>query len=400
MSIGNIIFAILGFYWLMLCGSQSTQSFDRISEQQREQLSDLNRNGVCLIVWTRLNADSWDDWYMDNFLRWMRNSMLQSIARQCTDWSPCPLLALSDVILRIEGENEVQNQKLIKWIEAFDRNIFWYINPTYQAPGEIHMHMDKTVGPSNCSWVSYVYIDADDVFLDGFFHYITSEITKQVIKRGDVRGALFIPQHLPNLVIGNNKCTTEDFEGYSPDHRFWCGFSSGQGVMLKRDIWNALRSKVLPHFLNLGFLRRARNFIMWSLHMNYTSNSCNPPLAALGHSESRNKRIHEREEREAADTGLFLIDVTKNWRASGIMVHTPFSGHYPWAYYNELKNCTKTVRNQVIEAFPADIDWVLDAAEFIHVSMQQACDHNRYMAPGVRERSRCLELLPTVSNVV
>ena len=50
--------------------------------------------------------------------------MIQSIARQCTEWSPCPLIALLDVILRIEGESAVQNQKLVDKIEKFDRNIF------------------------------------------------------------------------------------------------------------------------------------------------------------------------------------------------------------------------------------------------------------------------------------
>jgi len=162
-----------------------------------------------------------------------------------------------------------------------------------------------------------------------------------------------------------------------------------------------MRSKVVYHFLNLGFLRKARTFIMHSLGFkNWTSRSCNPGLNVLGFSTRMDRRIHELEEQEAADTGLFLIDVTRNWRTSGIMVHTPFSGHYPWAYYNKLKNCDKYQRNKVIQAFPADIGWVLNAAEDIHVSMQQACDYNRYMAPGVRERSRCEELLPTVSKQV
>jgi len=338
---------------------------------------------------------------MDNFLRWMRDGMLESVARQCTNWSPCPLLALSNLIIRIDGENAVQNQKLVEKIETIDESIFWYINPTHQAPRKIQKHMIQTVGASSCSWVSYVYIDADDIFLDGYFQYITSEITKLVIKRPGSRGALFIPRYLPNLVIGNNKCTTEDFEGYSPDHPFWCGFSSGQGVVLKRTIWNSMRSKVLPHFLNLGFLWQARTFIMRSMgYRNYTSKSCRPPLNILGFGKRLDRRIHELEELEAAETRLFLVDVTRNWRTSGIMVHTPFSGHYPWAYYNKLENCTKSQRQKVLRAFPSDIEWLLEASGYIHVSMQKACDHNRYMAPGVRNRSRCSELLPTVSTEV
>merc|ERR1719233_165892 len=154
-----------------------------------------------------------------------------------------------------------------------------------------------------------------------------------------------------------------------------------------------MQSKVLPHFLNLGFLWHARTFIMRTIgFVNYSSESCKPPLNILGFGERVDRRIYEREEKEAAETGLFLIDVTRNWRTSGILVHTPFSGHFPWAYYNKLENCTKRQRNKVVEAFPTDIGWVFDAAEFIHISMQTACVHNRYMAPGVRARSRCLEL--------
>merc|ERR1719397_1506405 len=96
---------------------------------------------------------------------------------------------------------------------------------------------------------------------------------------------------------------------------------------------------------------------------NYTSNSCSPPFNILGRSKRLDGKIRAQEEQEAADTGLFLIDVTRNWRTSGIMIHTPFSGHFPWAYYNNLENCGEYQRRKVIESFPADIGWVLKAAE-------------------------------------
>jgi len=398
----NIIYPILGFCWLMLCGNGKHQvDYKRITRIERRQLNDLIRSGVCVTIWTRLNADSWNDSYMHNFLWWMKHGLLKSISRQCTGWSPCPLLAQLNMILRIEGRSSEQNGKLIEKLEKLDKNIFWYINPGFKTPKIIEDWMVDIVGISNCSWVSYVYIDADDVFLDGFFQYITTEITKLVIKRRDWRGAIFLPLRLPNLVVGNNICSSEDFEGYSPRHTFWCGFSSGQGLVIKRDIWDDLNYKVLPHFMNLGFIRVARNFVMRSTGFkDYASKSCDKPYNILGYSNYIDKGIFVREEQEAKATGLFLIDVTRNWRTSGILVHTPFSGHFPWAHYNKLPTCDKNLREKILGSFPTDIGWLLKAAEKIHISMEDVCQNNQYMLPGVRNRSRCSELLPTISEKV
>jgi len=201
----NVVFQLVNFCWLIY-SIKGQESFERIRFTQEEQLTALNRNGVCLSVWSRLHADLWDDAWMDMFFKWMENTFLQSIARQCTRYNPCPLLAQLKVIIRIDGKNDVQNKKLVEPIEKLDENILYYTN--HKPQKNIEEAIRKIVGASKCSWVSYVWIDADDVFLDGFFQYVTTEITKLIIKDQRVwRGALFIPAGFPYLVLGNNKCT-------------------------------------------------------------------------------------------------------------------------------------------------------------------------------------------------
>jgi len=392
----NIIFRILitSCWIVLLSESKLRDTSEIINYNQEEQMTALNRYGVCLTVWTRLHADMWDDVWLDNFFDWMKNGFLQSIARQCTSDTPCPLLAQSKVILRIDGKNHLQNKKLIDHIENLDTNILYYHKSDKKY---IEKQMVKMIAASKCSWVSYVWIDADDIFLDGFFKYVTTEIPRLVIQGRVWRGALFIPQVLPNIVIGNGKCTVKYFEEYESLHTFFCGLSPGQGFVLRREVWDALSSKVVPYFLHPAFLKVVRNFVMHGLGFDkYTSGSCGKGHFWLGN--GREEEVWAYEERDASDTNLFLIDLTRNWTTSGIKIHTPFSGHFPWGNYNELPACTFKQKVKIMRNLPSDVRYMLKAASNIKITMEEACNNNRYMADGVRKHTRCKELLPTFSN--
>jgi len=394
----NVVFQLVNFCWLIY-SIKGQESFERIRFTQEEQLTALNRNGVCLSVWSRLHADLWDDAWMDMFFKWMENTFLQSIARQCTRYNPCPLLAQLKVIIRIDGKNDVQNKKLVEPIEKLDENILYYTN--HKPQKNIEEAIRKIVGASKCSWVSYVWIDADDVFLDGFFQYVTTEITKLIIKDQRVwRGALFVPKGIPFLVLGNNKCTVFEEREYSPSpFPFFCGVSSGQGLILKREVWDTLRFKVVPNFLHPNFLRVAREFVMKGIgYGEYTSLSCVQGHGHLG--IGRDAEVYAYEKRDAADSGLFLIDLGSNWTTSGILLRTPFSGHFPWAFYDELPLCTRRQRAKIMKEFPRDVSYLLKAGDDLHISMKEACDNNRYLVPGVRKHIGCVELLPTISKEV
>lgn len=155
----------------------------------------------------------------------------------------------------------------------------------------------------------------------------------------------------------------------------------------------------MPRFLHPIFLRVAREFVMHGLGFdNYTSESCYWGHARLG--KGFDEQVWAYEEQDASDSGLFLIDLTTNWTTSGILVHTPFSSHFPWEFYNNLPTCTRKQKAKLMEGFPADVTYLLNAADNLHITMAEACTNNRYMAPGFRKQTRCEELLPKISKNV
>jgi len=377
------------FYWLFLTHRRSLETSNEYSATQLKQLTALHRKGVCVYVWTRLHADSWDDDWTDKFFKWMQSVFYRSLKRQCTLNSQCPLVAQVKLIVRIDGQSNTRKQNIINRLEILDKNILWYMNRN-----EMEQQIRNVVSASNCAWVSYIYIDADDALLDGFFQHVTSSITERIIiDKKFWLGALFIPREIPQLTLGNDKCEVAEFKGYGGATSFFCGRSSGQGILLKRKVWDKLKKKVLPPFLHPWFLKVSRDFIMHGLgHSEYHSLSCTKP----DHFRFTNKldaaEVYERS--DAAETGLLLIDLTNNWETSGILLRTPFSSHYPWSYSTEFSQCTEEQKAKIGKVFPKNVSWIIEVGDALHISMEEACKNNRYLVPGgLRNNSGCIELL-------
>merc|ERR550534_1658180 len=109
-----------------------------------------------------------------------------------------------------------------------------------QTRGQFINIIKETVLHHNCKWVSTIWLDADDAFLDGYFKYITEEIprvlTETVTLEGKPWRGGFFALRLPKLLeLGLNRCG-ENFT----DRKWTCGYSQGQGVMLRRSVWEAL----------------------------------------------------------------------------------------------------------------------------------------------------------------
>lgn len=392
------ILHIFCLFWLFFTHSQSLEARDRKSEPHLKQLSALHHKGVCVNVWTRLHADSWGDEWIDEFFKWMQNVFYRSINRQCTPKSPCPLVAQVKIIVRIDGEIQSQKEKLVSGLEKLDKNILWYMD---RMGGE--KVLVDAIKFSQCSWVSYIFIDADDAFLDGFFQYVTTIITKDIIREEKIwRGGLFIPREIPLLIIGNHNCEVGDFHGYAPKIPFFCGKSSGQGIILRREIWDKLKRKVVPPFLHPWFLRVARDFVMHGLGFRkYKSSSCSHSNFRINPSKD-NSSILASERSDAAESGLLLFDLTSDWKTSGVLLRTPFSSHYPWAYSSNISRCTEEKRASVMKEFPKDISWLLEAGDSLpYISMETACINNRYLVPGgLKNNSGCVELMSKISKTV
>jgi len=378
------IFSVFRFCWLFF----ATQTL--VSFTQAEQLDNVNPQKVCLFVWTRLSADLWDDSYTNKFFEYMDNVLFQSIARQCTNFTQCTSITRLKVVVRIDGHNETQNELLVNHLKKLSNkhtHLMWY-KKRAKSRWQVYKQLGDIVSQDTCLWVSYIYVDADDAFLDGFFHYVSTKIPDILNNDKNYwRGALFVSRDLPGLVVGNNKCVSGKYVGYKDKSLFFAGLSPGQGFILRRWIWRTLKRKVQPSFLHPKFVKVTREFIMHNLgYANYTSvTSKNYKLGFIT------------EKKDSRESQLLLIDLTVNWTTSGILIHTPFSSHYPWAYHDKMPTCTQEQMAKIDIKFPKDIWWLLSAAERVHITMKEVCKNNMYLEIGKRKHLGC-ELLPKLSS--
>jgi len=238
----------------------------------------------------------------------------------------------------------------------------------------------------SCNWVSYSWIDADDAFLDGYFQYITDIpkklATTKTVSGAPWRGAIFIARECPRLTIGNNKCAFGDYKSYNPEVPFYSGRAPGRGIILRRHIWTQLDLAEIKTWLHIYFVRDIRNSVMHGLgYTDYSSEACSK---GYFHWKNTTEQI-DLEKRDAAETRLLLIDVTVDWKTSGILVTSPFSAHYPWAFDNALPICNKEERLGIQKMFPKDMMYILHAGNMLKLSIEQCCRNNFRLAWGMRK---------------
>jgi len=354
--------------------------FSRLKTNFEEPLSDTGndkRDGVCLFMSTEISTKNWTPMYANKFIDWMRNVFLVSVERQFK--IPCPGVKAFKLLIR----GNQTDPKLAKLREYGGKvgeiPLVWHFHWQY---GDI---VKDTVLKRNCKWISTVYLDADDALLDGYFKLITEEIPiildKTTTSDGKTwLGAVFALRAPRQLVLGLNRCK-EVFDGF----HWFCGYSQGQGVILRRSVWDKLNQKMLYHPRHTIFVKKWREYVMHGLgYKDYLS------VAGEGKFKSYNRynpKHRTFDESDATASQIKMLDLSRNWTTSALFVQTPFSSHFPWQFADELPECSKEHIYEIQRKFPQYIGYIIDmwlGHKDIHMTILEACSHNKYFLRTLR----------------
>jgi len=189
----------------------STLSQEHRSHMQNHQvmgtIEKSSTNRVCLVLYTKIDDLKWSDKWRNDFLWYTRNVLIKSIRRQCSYKYPCPSLANFNLYIKTNNKTFEQLVNPGNWIH-FE-----------QFHTKADEQISETVAQSDCGWVAFTWIDADDAFMDGYFNYISADIPKVLLgsKTRDGyawRGAVFAAREMQRLLIGHNRCETGFFRSY------------------------------------------------------------------------------------------------------------------------------------------------------------------------------------------
>jgi len=362
----KIMFSL--FFLVVLVFSQLETNFEKpLSEADND-----NSDGVCLFLTTTINSRNWTPLYSNKFIQWMRNVFLVSVERQFK--VPCPGVKVFKLL--IQG---FQNDPKLAKLNEYGRKVgeiplVWHLNKNE----EFVVIVKDTVLKHNCKWISTVWLDGDDALLDGYFKYITEEIPRildmTTTSNGKTwLGAVYALRSPRWLEVGLNRCM-EVLDG----RNLFCGYSQGQGVILRRSVWDELDQKFLYHGFHASFVKIVREYVMHGLgYKDYVS------LAGEGKFKSWEDTAEMRafDESDATASQIKMFDLSKNWSTSGLFVKTPFSSHFPWKFIAMLPECSKENIYDIQRKFPQYIGYIIDAwleHEEIHLTMLEACSNNQY----------------------
>jgi len=347
------------------------RDWDQILQRQEE----IEFQGVCVFLNTEIFADQWTLNYARKFIVWVRSVFLVSIKRQFKTTTQ----ALKVFKLMINGTKGTNGDpKLAELYEYGNKSgevpLFWY-----RSKHEWNAIIKETVLKHQCYWISTVWLDADDALLDDYFKYITEEIPKilsETRTRDGLpwRGSVFGLRSPKWLEMGLNRCTATFRNG--PHH--FGGYSQGQGLILKRSVWEELNQEFWPHTHHKHYLRHIREWVMHGLgHKDYKSKSGLGKYRQWRHSPA----MINLDIREAAESGIQMINLSKNWTTSGLFVRTTFSSHFDWYDINYIPICTRERICKVNRLFPKDVSYIMRAwmkHKEIHVRLLEACNNNGF----------------------
>jgi len=322
--------------------------------------------GVCLFIHTRVLVDNQkpdsDLWY-EKFFSYTNKVLIPSILRQC-ELHSCPSMRSLYLLIRIQGHHN----KLDKFIQDVGQKINVRVFHKLENYNAI---VQRIVDQDDCKWLAAVHIDADDAFLDGYFNYVSSELTGKLVQTLTMdgspwRGAVFAHRDLPLLVIGNGRCV------HFKARAFCSGQTQGQGFLLRRDAWEKM-GRILPQRgLHTTFISHFRNFIMKRLGFEkYHSDACKWPNAPWKNSDYENK--------DAAESRIMYIDLSlEPWC---VWIVTPFSSHFPWNKRQDLPVCGVEEKEVIQGYYPKNIKYILDIVDSVdfNITLEEACRNNRYL---------------------
>jgi len=348
----------------------------------------VDNNQVCLFMNTVLDDSLWTDNWRERFLHHMRTVLMESVYRQCTKKSPCRSLESFHFFV------QTQDKSFSEIVPTADKDL--WVNVHFNNRSENHTLLDRivveTVSKNRCRWIAYTWLEADDAFMDGYFQYITTKVPKVLIttSRNDGSswlGALFAARKIKTLVLGHNRCTTSYYY-----NDFYSGQSQGQGLILRRDIWLAIKSPYIHRGFHVHFLKKVRELVMRKLgYPEYSS-----PCCVHEHTTWENTKLQiQLEKEDASESGILFIDVTADWKTSALFVQTPFSSHFPHGNYSDLPICDKEQQHAIREEFPKDVMFLMHVAKEANMSFEEACYNNRFMR---NKNVLCKRLTKDVDN--
>jgi len=376
--------------FVLIVASCSMGLADRSSEYIRKHrdFSESYNVKTCLFVWTYIYYETWTTEWLSKFLWYMDRTLIQSIDRQCPSETECPHVADYMLIFDLQGRPE------------FDFMVREYFDQVKNAVvfedwTSLKSSIDALITNGRCHWISHIWIDADDILMDGYFQYV-SRIPQQLMSTrtahgGTWRGAIFVPRAMPRLIIGNNRCVHGKFQNYSSKYPFYSGLSAGRGFILRRWVWHKLDVDKLENWLHVHFAGKVRDWLMHGLgYAEYSTKVC-----THGYFHWRNNSYQRPyEESDAAISRMLLIDVTMDWKTSGILIQSPFSAHFPWADYGNLPICNDEQMSIIQDVFPQDIQYLL-VDKNLNISFAEACKNNfrlRYDMYGLHNGEMCRDV--------
>jgi len=327
--------------------------------------------GVCMLCHTRIlidNVGSDSERYYQKFFSYMNQVLIPSILRQCEFHSSCPSIRSLYLLIMIQGH--------IAGLDKFIQDVSQMINiRVFHHTNRYDAIIRKIVDWDDCKWLSAVYIDGDDGFLDGYFHYVSSELTRKLVQTLTMdgspwRGAVFASRSIPRLFIGKGRCD------YGEQKTIYCaGYSLGQGFILRRDVWEKMGRITTTRGLHTAFLSKFRNFIMQGLGFEkYHSEACN------GVWTNSDEQIAI-ENKDAADSRIMFIDVAHEMSTGCVYIMNPFASHFPWGTWQDLPVCGDEEKEVIQRNYPKNIEYFLNIADSFdfNITFEEACRNNRYL---------------------
>jgi hypothetical protein len=331
----------------------------------------LKRSGVCLFLHTRLDVKKWDVNRTDKFSSYMRDVFLNSILRQCKDLTLCSSLKSFYLVITIQS----YNHELGKFFEYVSRVTNLHLISPIDYPHSFREEVAQIIEQDNCEWLSNIWLDADDALLDGYFDYVTSDITKKLLTtttpNGSAwRGAVFAPREMPRLIVGMNRCIVKH-----KDIALWSGHSQGMGFILRRDVWESMGKAIPRRGIHNKFLPKFRRYIMDKLKYDYEF--CQSPYVK----DKRWRKTKEQiacELKDATESRIMSIDIALTNKTGTLFVQTPFSSHFPWNQWENLPLCDYKQMEVIQREYPRDVKYFLEIARSVNMSIIGDVCMNKY----------------------
>jgi len=341
------------------------------SRHLKDPLAATNRSeshGVCLFVQTKIDISTWKtEKWIESFFFYMRDVLIRSIVRQCNELVSCPLMKTFTLFIKADGYHD----KFLKFIEYVEQVTNARVFSEHARIRNFNEAVAEVVEQNDCMWLSFIWIDADDAFLDGYFYHVTSEATKILLETRTARGlpwrgAVFGSRTMPRFILGKNRCWVEEVPTC-----FYSGHSQGQGFILRKTVWELMTRKYVRRGHHTKLLETFRTFVMHGLGFKEYS-------SRTGVRWTGNEKQIAHETRDAAESRIMFIDISREWNTSAIFIQTPFSSHFPWSKWRNFSVCDSEQKQAVQQKYSQDLTDLIDHVPNLDFEIADACMNNMF----------------------